>query len=225
MCGAQVCRSPSTSQSPDHRAPHGSHCYPLLPPPAPCHWAAAEPNRRSDLDSHRQSRTARALSHGDGCCPMARCWWREEWVAMGAVRSSMIRRLRRGRRPATWAPHITITRRPLLPNGKVLVAGGCFHSGSAELYDPASQTWTATGNMNRGRDKHTATLLFQWPGAGGGRSAWQLPFRDQTELYDPASGTWTLTHPLLNSDNRKYHTATLLPNGKVLVAGESGPFP
>src|SRR5262249_7468058 len=44
-------------------------------------------------------------------------------------------------------------------------------------------------------------------------------FAIRTELYDPASGTWTLTHPLLNSDNRKLHTATLLPNGLVLVAG------
>jgi hypothetical protein len=46
----------------------------------------------------------------------------------------------------------------LLPNGKVLVAGGCGLA-TAELYDPASGTWTATGAMNTGRHNHTATLL------------------------------------------------------------------
>jgi len=50
----------------------------------------------------------------------------------------------------------------LLPNGKVLVAGGYNGStlvSSAELYDPASGTWTATGSLNTARGRHTATLL------------------------------------------------------------------
>jgi hypothetical protein len=51
----------------------------------------------------------------------------------------------------------------LLPNGMVLVAGGLDSSSnvsaSAELYDPASGTWTATGSLNTGRAQHTATLL------------------------------------------------------------------
>ena len=45
----------------------------------------------------------------------------------------------------------------LLPNGKVLVAGG--YIASAELYDPASGTWTNTGSMSTARAGHTATLL------------------------------------------------------------------
>src|SRR2546427_241247 len=56
----------------------------------------------------------------------------------------------------------------LLPNGKVLVAGGvhcdpngvnCIPLDAAELYDPAAGTWSGTGNLNIARHDHTATLL------------------------------------------------------------------
>src|SRR4029077_16863204 len=51
----------------------------------------------------------------------------------------------------------------LLPNGKVLVAGGRGTSGgdltSAELYDSATETWTASGSLAVARESHTATLL------------------------------------------------------------------
>jgi N-acetylneuraminic acid mutarotase len=111
----------------------------------------------------------------------------------------------------------------LLASGEVLVAAGfntfSTHLRSAELYDPASGTWTSTGSLSLRRDKHTATLLQngQVLVAGGARGGNNLASR--TELYDPASGTWSLTDPLLNPNNRKSHTATLLPNGQVLVAG------
>ena len=107
----------------------------------------------------------------------------------------------------------------LLPNGKVLVAGG-LHDGStlasAELYDPASGTWTATGSLATARDHHTATLLPNGKVlvAGGFDGSVALA---SAELYDPASGTWTATGSLATA--RYGHTATLLPNGKVLVAG------
>ena len=50
----------------------------------------------------------------------------------------------------------------LLPNGKVLVAGGQNSGGyldSAEVYDPSSNTWTSVAHMNTARWFHTATLL------------------------------------------------------------------
>ena len=50
----------------------------------------------------------------------------------------------------------------LLPNGKVLVAGGYNGFGSlssAELYDPATGSWSPTGSLGTARDSHTATLL------------------------------------------------------------------
>src|SRR5580765_8159726 len=61
----------------------------------------------------------------------------------------------------------------LLSDGKVLVAGGqsaTFFTNSAELYDPANGTWTATGAMSTNRAQHTATLLLNGKVlvAGGG---------------------------------------------------------
>ena len=108
----------------------------------------------------------------------------------------------------------------LLPNGKVLVAGGNNGGAalsSAELYDPATGTWTATGSLGTARDRHTATLLPSGKVLVAGGFNELDGFLSSAELYDPASGTWTATGNLGTA--RAYHTATLLPNGKVLVAG------
>jgi hypothetical protein len=79
----------------------------------------------------------------------------------------------------------------LLPNGKVLVTGGgggqCCPTQrkSAELYDPASGTWSATGFLRTARQQHTATLLFNGKVlvAGGFKDSDDL---GSAELYDPA---------------------------------------
>jgi large repetitive protein len=109
----------------------------------------------------------------------------------------------------------------LLPNGKVLVAGGVNNVdlATAELYDTASGNWTITGVLAAARYNHTATLLPNGEVlvAGGiGNNG----FLSSAELYDPVSGTWTNTGALVIA--RGYHTATLLPNGTVLVAGGQG---
>ena len=105
----------------------------------------------------------------------------------------------------------------LLPNGKVLVAGGANDSGSslatAELYDPATGTWTPTGNLNEPRSYHTATLLRSGKVLIAGGSG---P-KQTAELYDPSTGAWTTTGSL--TDARGLHTATLLASNKVLVTG------
>ena len=82
----------------------------------------------------------------------------------------------------------------LLPNGKVLVAGGLDSSinpsASAELYDPASGSWSPTGSLNTARDLHTATLLPNGKVlvAGGFGNSGILT---SAELYDLSSKTWT----------------------------------
>ena len=124
----------------------------------------------------------------------------------------------------------------LLLDGRVLVAGGGGSSGvdalaSAELYDPDTGSWTATGNMHEGRNRHTATLLLDGRVlvAGGGNSV-GVDAVASAELYDPDTGSWTATgnmhggvvHPQLGVlDGRNGHTATLLLDGRVLVAGGS----
>ena len=114
----------------------------------------------------------------------------------------------------------------LLTNGKVLIAGGTIAGGprvwaSAELYDPSTQTFTVTGDMTTPRFQHTATLLPDGKVliTGGWRDVAGPPpsALHSAELYDPTTATFTAVGDM--TMGRAWHTATLLNNGKVLIAG------
>ena len=86
-------------------------------------------------------------------------------------------------------------------------------------YDPATGEWSTTGNLIATRYGQTATLLQNGKvliagGSDDGDLAYTLA---SAELYDPVTGTWSVTGNL--NASRFSHTATLLPDGKVLAAG------
>jgi uncharacterized protein (TIGR03437 family) len=114
----------------------------------------------------------------------------------------------------------------LLPNGKVLAAGGSSAAfrprlqGTAELYDPATDSWMLTGEMTTPRVTHTTALLADGKVlVTGGSTDGSSTVIAQTELYDPATGQWGAAGNLTTT--RVIHSLTLLPNGKVLAAGGS----
>jgi hypothetical protein len=120
----------------------------------------------------------------------------------------------------------------LLPDGKVLVAGGAngkYPIFSAELYDPAANTWTLTGNMASGRYGHTASLLTDGTvvvAGGVGQSiscgrgcTGYIPFA-KAEIYTESTGKFTASTSL--NQALAYHTAALLSTGTALENGGIG---
>ncbi|CAF3989465.1 unnamed protein product [Rotaria sp. Silwood2] len=137
----------------------------------------------------------------------------------------------------------------VLLDGKVLVSGGTDnYISSTELYDPSIGIWTETDNMNNAREYHTASVLLDGKVlVTGGISIYSSNPRlyieeivigmrtvsenktqinsiyrsiidlDSAELYDPSTKTWTITGSM--NVGRYAHSASLLRNGKVLIAG------
>jgi len=117
----------------------------------------------------------------------------------------------------------------LLNGGTVLIAGGKDIAGnilaSAELYDPNLGVFAVTGSLNTARGDHAATLLTNGTVLVEGGFACQplscslsvVDMSASAEIYDPTSGTFSVTGSLATA--RQVHTATLLIDGTVLVAG------
>jgi hypothetical protein len=143
----------------------------------------------------------------------------------------------------TWSavPHLNtnsiLHTATLLPGGDVLVAGGYFwpatsHS-RAELLDPFAATWSHTASLSFSRNSHTATLLPSGNVLVAGGQSWSsvayptprtppptVVATGISELFEAGSGTWKLAGRL--SEARVNHTATLLLDGRVLIAGGVG---
>lgn len=116
-------------------------------------------------------------------------------------------------------PHLYGTA-TLLTDCRVLFAGGFSSNTHAEVYDPAKTAFYSLGPMHNERFFHTATALPNGAAlvAGGGVDAFGVWYTHATvDLLDPATGKWTKVKSMHSP--RRAHTATLLPDGRILVAG------
>jgi hypothetical protein len=117
----------------------------------------------------------------------------------------------------------------VLPDGRILIAGGPDAPaqeliGQAEVWDPATRTFSPTGSMVTARDMQTATWLpknglFLLAG-GRERQGLTLEATASAELYDPETGTFSATGSM--AEPRQGQTASLLDDGSVLIAGGYG---
>ena len=118
----------------------------------------------------------------------------------------------------------------LLPNGKVLIAGGQTVTGGGgtvtqdcDLFDPATNSYQSTacgsnGQMQMGRAAHTATLLHNGRVlVAGGYVSGGSSFSVTTEIYDPNTDAWSAGPALIQA--RAWHTASQMGNQRVLLAG------
>lgn len=105
----------------------------------------------------------------------------------------------------------------LLPDGRVLLVGGIYSSMTAEVFDPSMQLWTRTADVaNRRHIGHALVTLMDGRVLLIGGNA-SLDSESRTELFDPSGGTWTDAGSL--SVGRMYFLATLMQDGRALVAG------
>src|SRR4051794_26070334 len=119
-----------------------------------------------------------------------------------------------------------------LKDGRVLVAGGsgdvatddgirgAVPLASAEIYDPANDSWTDAPSMSVPRAHGTATLLESGKVLVAGGYDDATGELNSAELYDPSSNDWSATGSL--DAARDSATATALPGGDGLVAGGDG---
>ena len=108
-----------------------------------------------------------------------------------------------------------------LANGDVLVAGGVSsgYTATAELYDPSTGRWIATGSMTVPRAFAGAALLKNGEVLMAGGSNLEGTSKATAEVYNPANGKWTAT---TNMPTGHTSPAAVLPGGKILVIGGGG---
>ena len=113
----------------------------------------------------------------------------------------------------------------LLPDGRVLVAGGRGDkvNAVAEVYDPKAARFTETGSLVTARYKHTAGLLADGRvliAGGSDERDWNGNL-NSAEVYDPKTGKFTAVSPMNDVRFKLPEEAVRLDSGKLLVAGGS----
>lgn len=198
----------------------GPASAPAEPGPVVGEWEAVDA-----LQTIRGSTSAVTLADGRvavigggvGSVPIGATEIRDEggWVAGGELGEP-----RRGHRAV------------VLDDGRVLVAGGIAGGvllSSAEIADAELGSWAATGELSAPRLGHTMTLLRDGTvlvtgGTGGaetdGDSRQSVAPTATAEVYDPETGEWTPVGDMIAA--RFEHTATALPDGRVLIVGGLG---
>jgi hypothetical protein len=189
--------------------------FTVLPPPnvlGPGHEALRLGGGRVPLSGgpHQQSSGGGTRDDAEELDPMANAFG-----ATGAMRTSR-------------AAHVITTQL----GGGALVTGGYIGLGgpievheSAEVYDPASHSFSTTGPMTTSRMSHTATMLADGRVlVAGGDSDGHGTAPDNViattasaEIYDPVARTFTATAAMATA--RSGHSATRLLDGAVLVVG------
>jgi len=119
----------------------------------------------------------------------------------------------------------------LLPNGTVIVCGGISSTLPSDSYNPAAQTFSTVGGLLHARQRHVSLLLTNpaWGSlvgkvlAIGGAFTGSPVFGgiqqalDTVELHDPSTGQFSLFGTM--TEPRQNHTATMLNDGRILIAG------
>jgi hypothetical protein len=112
----------------------------------------------------------------------------------------------------------------LLLDGSVLATGGSDGQGNAiataEIFDPATRTWTEAAANHDARVGHAASLLYDGRVlvVGGTPSTGACEPMSSAELYDPTTDRWSRTSQLPVPVDRGA-VAVTLADGRVLVAG------
>ncbi len=89
---------------------------------------------------------------------------------------------------------------------------------TVDIFDPATEMFTATTPLNFHRSNHNAVLLGNGLVWVIGGTTLESGFLAQNEAYDPDTQIWHLLDPGMN-ENRSGSTANMLVDGTIFVAG------
>jgi hypothetical protein len=112
-----------------------------------------------------------------------------------------------------------------LPGGRVLVVGGSDPDqnaiGAVSVFDPSTLAWSALDPLSATRRLHTVTRLNDGrilvAGGTSGPFAYPIPPVATAQIFEPRTETWSRVPEMI--EPRYFHSATLLADGRVLVAG------